>query len=49
MPKGPKGQKRPAHVIGAAVIVAKISTGEIEDQPEDDGKDKATRELGRGR
>ncbi len=31
MPKGPKGQKRPADVIGAAIMVAKIATGEIED------------------
>ncbi len=31
MPKGPKGQKRPADVIGAAVMVAKIATGEIEE------------------
>ena len=32
MPKGPKGEKRPADVIGAAVhVVAKIATGEIED------------------
>lgn len=29
MPKGPKGQKRPADVIGAAVMVAKIATGEL--------------------
>lgn len=28
MPKGPKGQKRPADVIGAAVMIAKIATGE---------------------
>jgi hypothetical protein len=28
MPKGPKGQKRPADVIGNAVMVAKIATGE---------------------
>ena len=28
MPKGPQGQKRPADVIGAAVMVAKIATGE---------------------
>jgi hypothetical protein len=47
MPKGPKGEKRPADVIGAAVMVAKIATGEIEDKPEDDGKDKAAQELGR--
>lgn len=31
MPKGPQGQKRPADVIGAAIKVAKIATGEIED------------------
>ena len=29
MPKGPQGQKRPADVIGNAVHVAKIATGEI--------------------
>ena len=31
MPKGPQGQKRPADVIGCAVAVAKIATGEAED------------------
>ena len=31
MPKGPQGQKRPADVIGAAVLVGKIATGEVED------------------
>lgn len=31
MPKGPQGQTRPADSIGAAVRVAKIATGEIED------------------
>jgi len=31
MPKGPKGEKRPADVIGAAIMVGKIATGEIED------------------
>jgi len=31
MPKGPQGQKRPADVIGAAVMVAKIATGEIKE------------------
>ena len=31
MPKGPQGQKRPADVIGNAVLVAKIATGEIEE------------------
>ena len=28
MPKGPQGQKRPADVVGNAVLVAKIATGE---------------------
>ncbi len=47
MPKGPKGEKRPADVIGTAIKVAKIATGEIEDKPTDDGKNKAAQELGR--
>ena len=32
MPKGPKGERRPADVVGCAVKVAKIATGEIEDE-----------------
>jgi hypothetical protein len=32
MPKGPNGQKRPADVIGNAVLVMKIATGEIEEK-----------------
>ncbi len=47
MPKGPKGEKRPADVIGAAVKVMKIATGEIEEDVDDDGKNKAAVELGR--
>ena len=31
MLKGPKGEKRPGNVVGAAVTVAKIATGEIEE------------------
>ena len=31
MPKGPNGQRRPGDVIGAAIMVAKIATGEIEE------------------
>jgi len=31
MPKGPQGQKRPADVIGNAVHIARIATGEQED------------------
>jgi ribosomal protein S11 len=38
LPTGPKGQKRPADVIGNAVHVMRIATGEIEDDtPVDDG------------
>jgi hypothetical protein len=48
MPTGPKGQKRPADVIGNAIRVAKIATGEIEEEgPADDGKDKAAQALGK--
>ena len=47
MPKGPKGEKRPADVIGAAVKVMQIATGEIEEDTDDDGKNKAAVELGR--
>ncbi len=31
MPKGPQGQERPANVIGNAVHIAKIATGEVEE------------------
>jgi hypothetical protein len=47
MPKGPKGEKRPADVIGAAVKVMRIATGEEEDEKTDDGKDNAAVSLGR--
>lgn len=29
MPTGPRGEKRPADVIGAAIMVAKLATGKI--------------------
>ncbi len=32
MPTGPKGQKRPADVIGNAVKVMRIATGEEQDE-----------------
>lgn len=32
MPKGPRGEKRPADAIGRAVMIAKIATGEIADE-----------------
>jgi hypothetical protein len=50
MPRGPKGEKRPADVIGNAVHVMRIATGEItEDIPsaESEGKDPAAVSLGR--
>ncbi len=47
MPKGPKGQKRPADVIGNAVKVMKIATGEECEELTEDGKDKAAQSLGR--
>jgi hypothetical protein len=47
MPRGPKGEKRPGDVIGAAVMVGKIATGEIEDITTEDGKNAAAVALGR--
>ena len=47
MPKGPKGEKRPADVKARAVVIAKIATGEIEDVTTDDGKNAAAVALGR--
>ncbi len=47
MPKGPKGEKRPADVIGTAVMVAKIATGEIEEKTAGDDKDPAAVALGK--
>lgn len=44
MPRGPKGQKRPGDVIGAAIMVAKIATGEIS---EPDAPLSAAQEMGR--
>jgi hypothetical protein len=43
MPKGPNGEKRPADVIGAAIMVAKIATGEIEDARADPTKEHHSR------
>lgn len=50
VPKGPKGEKRPADVIGNAVRVMQIATGELDEEYEgqtDDGKDKAAQAMGR--
>jgi hypothetical protein len=49
MPKGPKGEKRPADVIANAVKVMRIATGEEEeefDTPEAKGKDPAAVSMG---
>ena len=46
MPKGPKGQKRPADVIGNAVKVMRIATGEETEEFENDEKDPAAKALG---
>lgn len=46
MPKDPKGRKRPADVASNAVKVMRIATGEDDDTPPDDGKDKAAQSLG---
>lgn len=51
MSRGPKGERRPADAIGAAVKVMKIATGEIPEDygssPESEGKDPAAVALGR--
>jgi hypothetical protein len=47
MPKGQQGQKRPADTVANAIRVAKILTGEIEEDMGDSGKDKAAQALGK--
>jgi hypothetical protein len=47
MPRGPRGERRPAEVIGAAVMVAKVAIGEIADVTTEDGKNAAAVALGR--
>lgn len=46
MPRGPKGQKRPADLIGNAVTVMRIATGEVT-EPTRSEKDPAAVALGR--
>ncbi len=45
MPRGPKGEKRPADVIGNAVHVMRIATGEVEDAPPKEDRKRATTDL----
>jgi hypothetical protein len=47
MPRGPKGERRPADAIGNAIMIGRIATGEIEDLTTDDGKNAAAVALGR--
>jgi hypothetical protein len=47
MPRGPKGERRPADVIGNAVHIMRVLTGEIEETIPDDGKDQAAKALGK--
>lgn len=47
MPKGPKGEKRPADVIGNAVKVMRIAVGDEADSVPDDGKNKSAQALGK--
>ena len=50
MPRGPKGERRPADVNKAAVLIARIATGEAADDvatPKSEGKNAAAVALGR--
>lgn len=50
MPRGPKGEKRPADVIGTAVMVARIATGEIDEAlPKSMARVEAARKGGQAR
>lgn len=48
MPKGPKGERRPTDVIGAAIKVGRIAVGDEEESAFDpnEGKDPKAREMG---
>lgn len=45
MPKGPKGERRLADVVGNAVLVMRIATGQVEDRKEE--KNQHAVELGK--
>ena len=47
MPTGPKGEKRPADVIGNAANVMRIATGEEEDDREDASAASPAAQLGK--
>ena len=46
MPTGPKSERRPANVIGNAVKVMRIATGEEADTAPNDGNDVNAKALG---
>lgn len=43
MPRGPRGEKRPADVIGNAVHIMRIATGEIEETKAKSGRSRSGR------
>jgi hypothetical protein len=48
MPRGPKGEKRPADAIGNAIMIGRIATGDIDETATtEDGKNAAAVALGR--
>jgi len=49
MPRGPKGEKRPGDVIGAAIMVAKIATGEMDDDVPNESRRRGGLSGGKGR
>ena len=49
MPRGPKGEKRPADVIGNAILVARIATGEATDDLPKTGRAKGGKIGGKRR
>ena len=49
MPKGPQGQKRPADVIGNAVHVMRIATGEVAETSLKSGRTKSGKAGGAAR
>jgi hypothetical protein len=47
MPRGPKGETRPADSIGTAIMIGRIATGEIGELTTENGKNAAAVALGR--
>lgn len=47
MPKGPKGEKRPADAISRAVQIGRLAVGDETPVPADDGKDPAAVSMGK--